>query len=62
MTSDRFGAHVRQLVRESGLTSGERTVVWDVDNDAGDQLEPGYYMVRATTDDRSDSAMLQVGG
>jgi photosystem II stability/assembly factor-like uncharacterized protein len=59
---DRFGAHVRQLVRESDPASGERAVVWAVDNDAGESLESGNYVVRATVDDQSNSVMLQVAG
>ena len=57
---DRFGAHVRQLVRESAPTSGERIVTWNVDSVDGDPLDPGYYIVRATTDDRSESTMLWI--
>ena len=57
---DRFGAHVRQLARESSPASGERTIAWSVDDAAGDPLEPGYYMVRATIDDRTDSTLLRV--
>jgi hypothetical protein len=57
---DRFGAHVRELVRETNPSGGQRTVTWEVDSDAGDALESGYFMVRATVDDRSDSTLLLV--
>ncbi|MHC9297122.1 YCF48-related protein [Mycobacterium sp. LTG2003] len=57
---DRFGVYVRQLVRESQPASGQRTIVWAVDSEAGDPLEPGYYMVRATIDDRTDSTLLRI--
>ncbi|MGV0743831.1 YCF48-related protein [Mycolicibacterium sp. XJ870] len=57
---DRFGSYVRQLVRETGPTGGERNIEWAVDNQAGEPLEPAYYMVRATIDDRTDSTLLLV--
>jgi flagellar hook assembly protein FlgD len=57
---DRFGRHVRQLAHETQPPAGERIVEWDVSDDAREPLEPGYYIVRATADDRSESKMLWV--
>ena len=57
---DRFGDHVRQLSTETQPVSGQRAVEWDVTNDNGETLEPGYYIVRATADGRSESKTLWV--
>jgi hypothetical protein len=57
---DRFGAHVRQLVRDSAPAAGERTVTWNVDGDDGEPLDSGYYFVRVMVDDQSDSTMLWI--
>jgi photosystem II stability/assembly factor-like uncharacterized protein len=57
---DRFGDHIRQLSDESQPQAGERVVEWDGSNDAGAQLEPGYYVVRVSGDDRSESKTIRV--
>jgi photosystem II stability/assembly factor-like uncharacterized protein len=57
---DRFGAHVRELLRETNPSGGQRAVTWEADSETGDALEPGYFVVRATVDDRADSALLLV--
>ena len=57
---DRFGAHITQLFRETSPAGGVRSLAWDVTDAAGEPLEPGYYVVRATVDDRTDSTLLWV--
>jgi photosystem II stability/assembly factor-like uncharacterized protein len=57
---DRFGDHVRQLSTETQPAFGERAVDWDVTNDNSEPLEPGYYIIRATADGRSESKTLWV--
>jgi photosystem II stability/assembly factor-like uncharacterized protein len=57
---DRFGDHVRWLSGETAPSPGKRIVEWDVTDDAGVPLEPGYYIVRVTTDDRSESKVVSI--
>jgi len=57
---DRFGDHVRRISDETHPAAGERVVEWDLANDAGEPLEPGYYIVRVSTDDRSESKIVWV--
>ena len=57
---ERFGARVRRLVDETGPTAGDRTVEWDVTNDAGEPLDPGSFILRVTVDGRSESRIVQV--
>src|SRR5262249_26314741 len=57
---DRFGDHIRRLSTETEPPPGERVVEWDVTNDDGVALEPGYYVVRLTADDRSESKIVRI--
>ncbi len=57
---DRFGDHVRRLSDETEPSTGRRIVEWHVTDDAGEPLEPGYYIVRVTADDRSESKLVWV--
>jgi flagellar hook assembly protein FlgD len=57
---DRFGDHVRRLSDEARPSSGRRTIDWDVTNGAGESLGPGYYIVRVTVDDRSESKIVWI--
>jgi photosystem II stability/assembly factor-like uncharacterized protein len=58
---ERFGDRVRRLVEETGPAAGDRTVEWDVTDDAGEPLDPGSFIVRVTVDGRSESRAVQVG-
>jgi FlgD Ig-like domain len=57
---DRFGDHVRQLTDEMDPSPGSRIAEWDVTDHTGAPLEPGYYIVRVTADDRSESKILWI--
>ncbi len=57
---DRFGDHVRHLSQQAHPTAGPRVLEWDVTNDAGERLDAGYYFVRATVDDQSDSTFVWI--
>lgn len=57
---DRFADHVRTLLDERQPSTGARTIEWDVTDDAGEALEPGYYIVRVIVDDVADSKTLLI--
>lgn len=57
---DRFGEQVRLLVEEFNPEPGSRTVVWAVDNGAGESLPAGGYILRVTVDGASESQILHV--
>ena len=57
---ERFGDRVRRLVEEARPAAGDRTIEWDVTDDAGEPLDPGSFIVRVTVDGRSESRILQV--
>lgn len=57
---DRFGDRARQFSDETEPSTGRRIVEWDVADDAGEPLESGYYIVRVTADDRSESKIVWV--
>lgn len=57
---DRFGAHIRRLAHEKTPSRGQRIVEWDVQDDQGQPLQPGYYIVRATADHHSESKIIWV--
>lgn len=58
---ERFGARVRRLVDETRPAAGDRTVEWDVTDDAGEPLAPGSFILRVTVDGRSESRAVLVG-
>jgi len=57
---DRFGEHARHLVDEAEPRAGSRDVQWDVDDDAGQPLDAGSYILRVTVDGTSESQILRV--
>ena len=57
---DRFGDHVRHLTQETQPAPGQRVIEWNVTDDNGESLDAGYYIVRATADNLSDSQLLWV--
>ena len=57
---DRFGEHVRHLVDELRPEPGRRALEWDVDNDAGEPLPAGSFILRVTADTSSESQILRV--
>lgn len=57
---DRFADHVRTLADERQPPAGRRTVEWDVTDDGGQPLDPGYYIVRVIVDDVAESQMLWI--
>lgn len=59
---ERFGHHVRRLVDEADPAPGDRTIEWDMTDDAGRPVRPGTYIVRITVDDDSESQIVRVDG
>lgn len=59
---ERFGDLVRRLVDEPQPAAGSRTVEWDVTNDAGEPLDLGNFILRATVDGRSESQIILITG
>jgi photosystem II stability/assembly factor-like uncharacterized protein len=57
---DRFGDAIRLLVDEPNPTPGVRQVAWDGLADDGRAVEPGFFIWRATVDDRSESRLIRV--
>ena len=57
---ERFSDLARQLVDETRPAAGDRTVEWDVTDDAGEPREPGSFIIRVTIDDRSESRIVSV--
>jgi photosystem II stability/assembly factor-like uncharacterized protein len=57
---DRFGDRVRQLTDETDPSPGSRIAEWDVTDHTDAPLELGYYIVRVTADDRSESKILWI--
>jgi photosystem II stability/assembly factor-like uncharacterized protein len=57
---DRFGDHVATLVDETDPAPGKRTFPWDCKGHSGQVLPPGYFIVRATVDDRSESKLVRL--
>ncbi|MBW4618100.1 MAG: hypothetical protein KME17_01785 [Cyanosarcina radialis HA8281-LM2] len=57
---DRFGSYVRQLVDESNPAAGERSIVWDGKNDAGETLPAGIFIYRITVDGNAESRVIRL--
>jgi flagellar hook assembly protein FlgD len=57
---DRFGKPVRQLVDETDLASGHRSVTWDFTTDAGSPLPDGSYIYRVSIDGQAESRIVQL--
>lgn len=57
---NQFGAFVRQLIDESNPNSGQKSVVWDGKNDAGESLPPGIFIYRLTVDGRAESRVIRL--
>lgn len=57
---DRFGEHVRHLVDDAQPPAGSRDVEWEVDDDTGQALDDGSYILRVTVDGSSESQILRV--
>jgi photosystem II stability/assembly factor-like uncharacterized protein len=57
---DRFGDHVATLVDETNPAPGKRALPWDSKGHSGQVLRPGYFIVRATVDDRSESKLVRL--
>ncbi|MGK7875957.1 MAG: hypothetical protein AB4426_22470 [Xenococcaceae cyanobacterium] len=55
---DRFAGKVRTLLEESDPALGQRTLTWDLRDDAGEKLPPSQFMVRVTCDDASESRLI----
>lgn len=57
---NRFGVHVARPFYQQNPKPGRGTFSWDFRDDAGRQLEPGYYIYRVTIDDDSESRVIRV--
>ena len=57
---NRFGMEVRVLLDESNPVEGDRTIVWDGLNDAGNSVPSGIYIFRLTVDSASDSGCFHL--
>jgi hypothetical protein len=55
-----FGAYVRNLVDESNPSAGQKSVVWDGKNDAGESLQPGIFIYRLTVDANAESRVIRL--
>ncbi len=55
-----FGAYVRNLVDESNPSAGQKSVVWDGKNDAGESLQPGIFIYRLTVDGNAESRVIRL--
>ena len=55
---DRFAGKVRTLVEENEPAAGQRSLTWDLQDDAGEKLNPAQFMVRASCDDLSESRLI----
>jgi flagellar hook assembly protein FlgD len=55
-----FGSFVRQLVDESNPSAGQKAVVWDGKNDAGETLPPGIFIYRLTVDGNAESRVIRL--
>ncbi len=56
---DRFGEHIHRLVEEPRPAAGQRTVDWDVTDDAHRPLA-GSFLLRVTVDGRSESQIVHI--
>ncbi|PIG94412.1 YCF48-related protein [Gloeocapsopsis sp. IPPAS B-1203] len=57
---NQFGAYVRQLVDETHPSAGQKSVVWDGKNDAGEFLPPGIFIYRLTVDGNAESRVIRL--
>lgn len=57
---NQFGAYVRKLVDESNPSAGQKSVVWDGKNDAGESLQPGIFIYRLTVDGNAESRVIRL--
>ena len=55
---DRFGEYIRKLVDEDNPVPGQKSVVWDCKNDAGETLPPGIFIYRLTVDGNGESGVI----
>ncbi|GAB1545215.1 hypothetical protein NUACC21_78910 [Scytonema sp. NUACC21] len=55
-----FGAYIRNLVDESNPSAGQKSVVWDGKNDAGESLQPGIFIYRLTVDGNAESRVIRL--
>jgi photosystem II stability/assembly factor-like uncharacterized protein len=56
---NQFGAYVRKLVDASHPSAGQKSVVWDGRNDAGEALPSGVFIYRITVDGRAESRVIR---
>ncbi len=57
---NQFSSFVRQLVDESNPSAGQKSVVWDGKNDAGESLPPGIFIYRLTVDGNAESRVIRL--
>jgi len=57
---DRFGGHARHLADETSPETGSRAVEREVNDDDGQALAAGSYILRVTVDGSSESRILRV--
>lgn len=57
---NQFGAYVRTLVDESNPSAGQKSVVWDGKNDAGETLPSGIFIYRLTVDGNAESRVIRL--
>ncbi|KST69498.1 YCF48-related protein [Mastigocoleus testarum] len=57
---DRFGTYVRKLVDDSNPSAGQKSVVWNCKNDAGESLPPGIFIYRLTVDGNAESRVISL--
>lgn len=57
---NQFGSFVRQLVDESNPSAGQKSVVWDGQNDLGESLSPGIFIYRLTVDGNAESRVIRL--
>ncbi|WP_293064727.1 FlgD immunoglobulin-like domain containing protein [Okeania sp. SIO2B3] len=55
---DRFAGQVRTLLEEQNPAAGDRSLSWDLQDDNGQKLPPGQFMVRVTCDGYAESRLI----
>jgi flagellar hook assembly protein FlgD len=57
---DRFGDLVRTLVDEADPPLGDRDLLWDGKNDAGQALQSGQFIWRVSVDGAAESRLVRL--
>ena len=60
---NKFAFHVRTVVSEASQAAGRRTVVWDGNDDQGNAVGPGTYILRmCTAGEKGTSTLVELSG